>query len=130
MIFLTVRTEQPEAYMGVWDDGTALAEKTWTAHRELAASFYSTLEEVLVQSGKSREDLSGIICFEGPGSFTGLRIGISAANALAYVLNKPIVAAKGDNWISDGLKALQDGQDQKVVLPSYGAEANITLPKK
>jgi tRNA threonylcarbamoyladenosine biosynthesis protein TsaB len=76
------------------------------------------------------QQIQGIVIFEGPGSFTGLRIGLSVANALAYGLNAPIVATQGDEWIEVGIKQLLNGANDGVALPEYGAPVHITNPKK
>ncbi len=49
------------------------------------------------------EGIEGIVCYEGPGSFTGLRIGLSFGNALAYTRGIPIVGARDSSWIEKGL---------------------------
>ena len=78
----------------------------------------------------AKNSLTGICVFEGPGSFTGLRIGISTANAISYSLDIPIVSSGGDTWIQDCAAKLSQGKNQKIVLPSYGSEPNITKPRK
>jgi hypothetical protein len=55
---------------------------------------------------------------------------VSVANALAYGLNAPIVGSEGDEWIEDGLIMLNNGENDKQVLPEYGAPVYTTLPKK
>lgn len=52
------------------------------------------IDKLLKDSGFSIKDISGIEVFEGPGSFTGLRVGISVANSLAYSLGIPINGKK------------------------------------
>ena len=76
------------------------------------------------------EQLSGIVVYKGPGSFTGLRIGITVANAIAYGQSLPIVAVAGDNWLTDGINQLKDGADDRIALPEYGAAPHITPPRK
>ena len=75
-------------------------------------------------------DLEGLLVFRGPGSFTGLRIGITVMNTIAYGQNIPIVGTNGDDWLDDGVSYLQNEENHQVVLPEYGAEARITKPKK
>ena len=48
------------------------------------------ITELLTQKGKSLNDLTEIEVFTGPGSFTGLRVGVSIANALGYALKIPV----------------------------------------
>lgn len=50
------------------------------------------LQALLTASGKSLADLTHILVNHGPGSFTGLRVGINLARTLAYALDKPILA--------------------------------------
>jgi tRNA threonylcarbamoyladenosine biosynthesis protein TsaB len=76
------------------------------------------------------QDLEGIVCFKGPGSFTGLRIGLSVANSSAYGLNIPIIGTKGADWQSQAIDKLLAGQSDRNVLPFYGAEPHVTKPKK
>lgn len=127
---LTIRTDKPEAELGVYDGQKQLAYETWQAHRELAETIHHKLEEILNKSSSSLDDIGGIVAFKGPGSFTGLRIGLSVANALAYGLQVPIVASGGENWIQQGLKNIENGQNDKSAMPEYGAPVRITTQRK
>lgn len=128
MLILTIRTDKPEAEIGLFEDDKKLAYETWQAHRQLAETINQKINEVL--KDKKLQDLNGIVCFQGPGSFTGLRIGLSVGNALAYSLTIPIVAAEGKNWLEVGLQKMQAGQNDKIAVPEYGAPAHTTSPKK
>lgn len=130
-MILTIRTDKPEAEVGFYNlNGQELKYHTWYAHRELSNTLLSTIRDQLASQHKMFEDLSGIVVFQGPGSFTGLRIGITVGNTLAYGLAIPIVGAKGDEWQQNGLQALHKNHNDHIVLPEYGAEAHITKPKK
>lgn len=50
------------------------------------------LQETLSEAGVRAEDLTAVCVGKGPGSYTGLRIGVSAAKGLCYALNKPLVS--------------------------------------
>lgn len=129
MIILTIRTDKPESEVGVYDGEKQLAYTTWQAHRELAETLHKTIIDTMMKADVRLHQLEGIVGFKGPGSFTGLRIGLSVANALAYSLAIPVVATDGDDWLMQGVAQLQTGKNQKVAMPEYGAAPNITKPK-
>jgi tRNA threonylcarbamoyladenosine biosynthesis protein TsaB len=130
MIILTLRTDKPEAEIGLFDNNTKLAYEMWPAHRELAETIHKKIASLLEGAGKNLQDLGGIVAYEGPGSFTGLRIGLTVADALAYAQNIPVVASGTDNWTQLGIARLLAGENDKIALPEYGAEAHITQQKK
>lgn len=129
MLILTIRTDKPEAEIGLYDDVHQLAYVTWLAHRELAETIQHQLGDLLKSKDKSLNDLQAIVVYEGPGSFTGLRIGISVANALAYSLDIPIVA-QGGEWIETGIARLLAGDVDELAIPEYGSLPNITQQRK
>ena len=130
MIILTIRTDNPEAEIGIYDGETQLRYEAWHAHRELAETLHQKLTKNMQSIRKDWSDIDGIAVYEGPGSFTGLRIGMSVANALAYSLQVPIIATTGVDWIEAGINQLQSGKGQKTVMPNYGSDAHVTAPKK
>lgn len=130
MLILTIRTDKPEAELGLFDGSTKLAYSKWLAHRQLAETIHLKIKELLESQGRGLDDLGGLAVFKGPGSFTGLRIGLSVANTLADSLNLPIVSGTGENWIKTAVSRLAKGEDEHIALPEYGAEPHITKPKK
>ncbi|HET6863873.1 MAG TPA: tRNA (adenosine(37)-N6)-threonylcarbamoyltransferase complex dimerization subunit type 1 TsaB [Candidatus Saccharimonadales bacterium] len=130
MKILALRTDKPEAELYIFDNQKKLTEIKWEAHRQLAETLNSKTDEILNKSSISYKDLDGIAIFKGPGSFTGLRIGLSVANALAFGLGVPIVASSGDDWLNDAIKKLEAHQNDKITTPEYGSPVHVTRPKK
>lgn len=130
MLILTIRTDKPEAEIGVFEDTTQRTYLTWEAHRELSATIHHKINEALAANDKKLRDVQGVVCFKGPGSFTGLRMGLSVGNALAYSLTIPIVSTMGEDWLDSGIAALLAGKDEQLALPEYGGEVHITTQRK
>lgn len=73
-------------------NGNIVAEKYINqpkAHASLLAKF---IEELLVENGISVKDCSAVAVSKGPGSYTGLRVGVSCAKGLCYGANKPLIS--------------------------------------
>jgi tRNA threonylcarbamoyladenosine biosynthesis protein TsaB len=130
MLILTIKTDQPLAEIALLNGQKVLSTKEWEAHRLLADTIHINIKELLDGQGKDWADIGGIVCFKGPGSFTGLRIGLSVANALAYGLNIPIVSDQGDAWRESGVERLLAAESETIAIPDYGGKINITTPKK
>lgn len=111
-------------------DGDSRFDDEWQANRELADGLLGYVQKKLALHQKRFEDVSGIVAYRGPGSFTGLRIGLTVLNTLASSLSIPIVGETGEDWQARGIARLKAGENQKLVMPEYGAEAHITTPKK
>ncbi len=62
------------------------------------------IDRVLRGSGKSVADLQGVVVSIGPGSYTGLRIGVSTAKGIAYSLNIPVIIVSTLESIASGAR--------------------------
>lgn len=102
----------------------------WESGRTLAKGLLSYLQDSLAKNNKVWADITGIVAFKGPGSFTGLRIGLTVLNTFADSESIPIIGSTGDDWQAAGLARLQAGDNDTLVMPEYGAEAHITTPRK
>lgn len=130
-MILALRTDSPTAELILLDDSYhPIAEVQWRADRQLAQELLGKIQELLHAHSTDMKGLTGLIGYRGPGSFTGLRIGLTVMNTLAYGLGVPIVGAQTEEWVEQGCRRLSAGDNDQIVLPEYGAEARITLPKK
>jgi tRNA threonylcarbamoyladenosine biosynthesis protein TsaB len=67
-----------------------LVEQTWQSGREQTTQLLPNIQRAMSLVGVTVRDLTGIAVATGPGSFSGVRIGISAAKTMAYALQIPI----------------------------------------
>jgi tRNA threonylcarbamoyl adenosine modification protein YeaZ len=65
---------------------TVLAERSWEGKNNEAEKLMPEVSEMIKSCGKSFEDIKEIFCVKGPGSFTGLRVGVTVANTMKYLL--------------------------------------------
>lgn len=130
MYILTLRTDNPEAEIGLYKDDRQVSYEQWTAHRQLAETIHIKIKTTLDAQKLKLADVNGIVIYQGPGSFTGLRIGVTVANALADSLPANIAGTTGDDWINLGLQRVRVGKTGTLVVPEYGALPNITAPRK
>ena len=98
------------------------------AQLELEGGTYSArlvpcISELLSQCGFAKSDIEGIAVVDGPGSFTGLRVGLSAAKALCEVLGKPMTAVSMLEAIS--VTYGNEGQRITVVLDAGRGELYV-----
>lgn len=111
-------------------DGDWRYSDEWHADRQLANELLGYLDTQLKMNQKTFQDIRGVGVFRGPGSFTGLRIGLTVLNTLADSQQIPIVGAEGDDWQRVALERLRKGDNDKLVMPLYGSQAHITKPRK
>jgi tRNA threonylcarbamoyladenosine biosynthesis protein TsaB len=129
-MILALRTDKPVSELYLCNNGDVISTYEWEAHRQLADTIHTKIEALLNSNNMVWNDITALIVYKGPGSFTGLRIGISVANTIAYAQSIPIIGTDGEDWLANGLKQLQNGNDSQIVLPEYGGTINITTPKK
>jgi len=128
-MIIALDTSTPECRIFVYAD-QSWNEHIWEAGRGLAKGLLGFLDEVVSDYGEFPDDITGLISFQGPGSYTGLRIGITVLNTIASAQRIPIVGVTGDDWLTTGLTRLSENENDQLVMPEYGSEPHITTPRK
>ena len=124
MIILAIDTSGPVAGVGVWCDGAIRYEAAAVNKMTHSENIMPMVEEALLRAGVTKEQLTLLAVTVGPGSFTGVRIGVTAVKALSHALGIPCVAVDALEATAAGLEAqneivcpIQDARVQQV----YGA---------
>jgi tRNA threonylcarbamoyladenosine biosynthesis protein TsaB len=127
---LCVKADSPEVYIGLWHSNQEVVFKSWEAGRELSVQILSEIKSLCKKAQIDLQNLDGIVAYEGPGSYTGLRISVSVVNALGYAHAIPVVGSTGTTWVMQGLQELGNVHGFRPISPVYGGEVYTTKPKK
>lgn len=100
-----------------------------------AEKLHVFIEEVIAESGVSVQDLNAVAVSQGPGSYTGLRIGVSAAKGMCFALNIPLIAVDtlqtlaSQVSISEGkIIPMLDARRMEVYSAVFNAKVEIERP--
>ena len=93
MLILGIETSGTAGGVALREDGRLLAERPLAAPgRKHAQTLTAEMDRLLQEAGRSPADCGGVAVSIGPGSFTGLRIGVVSAKTFAYAVGCPITA--------------------------------------
>ncbi len=120
MLLLAIDSSYDIGTLALGQDGELLAEYHFCHKMNLLRRIVQDIEQILTDSGHTISDADGIVVSLGPGSFTGLRIGVTVAKSLAYVLGKPIVGVGTLDAIARGVAP----SGTELVCPMIRARAD------
>lgn len=130
MTYLLLDTSTAICRLTVVTDNGTWHEHDWESGRTLAMGLLQFINNTLSKHKLALDLLDGIGVLQGPGSYTGLRIGLTVANTVASSTSVPVIGETGDSWRQLAIDRLSRGDDDQLVVPIYGADAHITKPRK
>lgn len=146
MLVLALDTATPTLVAGVarWSSGATqvLAERAVPSGTKHAELLTPAIRAALDDAGVTLADLAAVVTGLGPGPFTGLRVGIVTATALADARGLPVVGVCSLDAIGSGSRtvvtdarrkeiywATYDAHDSRLTGPSVDKPADVTLPE-
>ena len=106
-MILAIDTATRSAGLAVYDGYAVRAEFTWDTSDHHTVELMPRIVEMLNQIDVSIDRLSGLGVSIGPGSFTGVRVGVAAAKGLALARNIPIVGVRSTDILAYAVKWCQ-----------------------
>lgn len=103
MTILQIETATTVCSVALAKDGQVIASKDLeqrNIHAEVITVF---IDELLAKTGAHYKDIDAIVVSCGPGSYTGLRIGVSTAKGLCFALDKPLIAIETLESMANGI---------------------------
>ena len=130
-MILGLKTASSETELFLLDtDGRQIEQVLWQSGRSLSDELLAKIESILKLRSAKLADLTGLVVFRGPGSFTSLRIGITTINTLAYSLQILCAGGEGHDWLEAGMRQLAQIKQPQIITPLYDRDANTSRPKK
>ncbi|MBN2108069.1 MAG: tRNA (adenosine(37)-N6)-threonylcarbamoyltransferase complex dimerization subunit type 1 TsaB [Deltaproteobacteria bacterium] len=126
MRILAIDTATPSASVALVDEGRILAECLLSGQKNHSERLLQIIDRLFDWTGSARDSIDSIAVSVGPGSFTGLRVGISTAQGLAFALDKPLAGVPALEVVAsqatggDGLVSpMIDARKQQVYACLY-----------
>ena len=114
MTLLAMDTGQAACSVALWRDGASIAHRYTPMPKGHAAALVPMIEDVLSEAGVGLSDLTRLAVTVGPGTFTGLRVGLATARGLALATGKPLTGVTTLEAIAWSVRDI--AADQKAVI--------------
>ena len=131
MKLLAIDTSTDRLSLAVTDGDKVIGRFHRPAKRSHSRLLIPSIDKLLKKAKLKLKDIDGFVVSIGPGSFTGLRIGVTTVKGLAYSLRKPIVTVPTLNAIAHNIKNFRgiicpvlDARKNKVYACIYRSDGN------
>ena len=119
-LILQLETSTTSCSVALSFNGETIGLKELNERNAHASHLTLFINDVLAECGKTISDLNAVAVSMGPGSYTGLRIGVSTAKGLCFALDIPLIAINTLNAMAHGLKATKN-YDSVLYCPMIDA---------
>ncbi len=116
---LSLDTSSVAASCALMEDENLRGEYFLNTKLNHSKTIMEMVSSLLKESERTANDIDVFACVTGPGSFTGLRIGIAAAKGMADVLNKPCVGVSALHGLAENLRGFSG-----YIIPTMDARCN------
>lgn len=131
-IILGIDTSTDRALICLSENGKFLAQLENESQRDHASWLQTAVNELLKKNGKTLQQLNAVAVTLGPGSYTGLRVGLSAAKGYCYALNIPLIGLNTLEVMAHAVKdsavdwicPMIDARRMEVFMAIYDRELN------
>ena len=120
---LLIDTASSSGRIAITGEDRFFRERPFGSPRQQAERIFPLIREVLAERGIAADALDAIAVSTGPGAFTSLRVGLTAAKGLAEVLGKPLIAVS----VMEAIARLAPGFPAAILLPASRGDVFLGL---
>jgi len=133
---LHINTALETASISLSREGKIIAEKQNSNQKDHATFLHPAIQDVLKKVDLTVKSLSAISVIAGPGSYTGLRVGMSAAKGMCFALSLPMITVNTLEWMAlsaaneetDLLCPMIDARRMEVYTALYARNLEEIIP--
>jgi tRNA threonylcarbamoyladenosine biosynthesis protein TsaB len=118
---INIDTATETAHVSIAQDGKLLQALQNESQKDHGAFVQTAIQQLLKAVALSFADIDAIAVTAGPGSYTGLRVGLASAKGLSYALNKPLLTLNTLEVLTTAAKKLPDSQQDILYCPMIDA---------
>lgn len=119
-IILNIDTAQETAFVCVSENGLTVLTAENHSQKDHASFLHQAIDELIKKAAINIKDLDAIAVTKGPGSYTGLRVGMSAAKGLSYTLQKPLITISTLELMAHNV-VHSTGEEKSLICPMIDA---------
>lgn len=134
-LLLHINTALNDAYVGISQGAELIGTASSDSPFDHAAFLQPAIKELCRENNISLQQIDAVTVVNGPGSYTGLRVGLSAAKGICYALNKPLICINTLEWLAintgdadvDLICPMIDARRMEVYTALYDKSLNAVL---
>lgn len=127
-MILALNTATIQTAIALTHNGKVLFGKTWLANRDEGEKLLPAIQTALKKTKRSFDELEKIAVISGPGTFTGLRIGVAMANGLAFSQKVKVTSFGTFEYLQASLPAAKK-KNTAIMVKAGGAYVAVLEPK-
>jgi len=114
---LHINTALETASVSLAIKGSVVSERQNGVQKEHAAFLHLAIDEMMQEAGIPLKDLAAVAVIHGPGSYTGLRVGMAGAKGICYALSLPLITINTLEWMVEACR----NEDADLYCPMIDA---------
>ena len=123
-LLLMIETTAAVCSVSLADDENFLMEENCFAENSHASILHPQIEKLFLKTNRKINELSGVVLSAGPGSYTGLRVGTSAAKGFCMALNVPLIGVNTLDAMATAFMKQHQPEKKFLLCPMLDARRN------
>ena len=125
MRLLVCDTSDKNCSCGIFEDGKEICYELSFEAKTHSETFMPLVHSVMTKAKMKHEDLDGYAVTVGPGSFTGIRIGLAAVKGMALAADKQVIAVSSTEALARSCEnATMTPKNETLIVPAFDARNN------